>query len=253
MRGTARVDAGFGGHIMKRVVVAIFSAAFMVLGAGLAPAQAARHSGPEALAKGDGAVTSTSTDTPTPVYRELCTVVTNFCSGPYPVATETKTTKTEESFDFTAKLGPKASSLDPTSGAYGSMKLAYKSTVTTTVAADPTYYQFCDPASGFYAPQGCPALGPSGTTTKQATATADVTCLNVVDNRAAIGGHVVKFSGDFTPTRGMLFNATDNTVARQQPSPDEFMGTFVTDAPQTCPDPGADSPITSGDILVDQS
>ncbi len=236
---------------MKRVVVAIFSAAFMVLGTGLAPAQAARHSGPESLAKGDGAVTSTSTGTPTPVYRELCERASNFCSGPYLVATETKTTKTEESFDFSAKLGPKASSLDPTSGAFGSMKLAYKSTVTTTVVADSFYYQFCD-GNGFYAPQGCPAAGTS-TSTKQATATADVTCLNVVNNHAAIGGHVVKFSGDFTPTRGMLFNATDNTVARQQPAPDQFMGTFVTDAPQTCPPPGADSPITSGDVYVDQS
>ena len=80
-----------------------------------------------------------------------------------------------------------------------------------------------------------------------------MTCLNVVQNRAAIGGHVVKFSGDFPPTRGMLFNATDNTVARQQPAPDEFMGTFVTDVPQTCPAPGADAPITSGDVYVKQS
>ena len=93
----------------------------------------------------------------------------------------------------------------------------------------------------------------SNTTTKQATATADVTCLDVDQNRAAIGGHVVKFSGDFTPTRGMLFNATDNTVARQQTAPDEFIGTFVNDVPETCPPPGADSPITSGDVYVDQS
>ena len=55
-----------------------------------------------------------------------------------------------------------------------------------------------------------PLSGPSDVT-EQATATADVTCLNVVQNQAAIGGHVVKFSGDFTPTRGLLFNATDNT------------------------------------------
>ena len=223
----------------------------MVLVTGLAPAQAARHSGPEALAKGDGTVSSTETQNDQLVYRELCIVSTNECLGQFAVATQTTTTTTEESFAFSAKLGPKTSTLDPTNGAFGSMKLAYKSTVTTNVVAG-INYQFCDPATGFYAPAGCPAVGPS-TTTKQATATADVTCLNVDRNQAAIGGHVVKFSGDITPARGLLFNATDNTVARQQPAPDQFMGTFVTDAPQTCPPPGADSPITSGDVYVDQS
>jgi hypothetical protein len=133
------------------------------------------------------------------------------------------------------------------------MKLAYKSTVTTTVVADAIYYDYCNNVyPPFYVVGGCPAVG-SSTTTKQATATADVTCLNVVQNRAAIGGHVVKFNGDFTPTRGLLFNATDNTVARNQVAPDQFMGTFVTDVPPTCPAPGADSPITSGDVYVQQS
>ena len=115
------------------------------------------------------------------------------------------------------------------------------------------YYQFCNNDPNFYVSGGCPALSGPSTVTEQATATADVTCLNVVQNRAAIGGHVVKFNGDFTPTRGLLFNATDNTVARQQTAPDRFRGTFVTDVPQTCPPPGADSPITSGDVYVDQS
>ena len=97
-----------------------------------------------------------------------------------------------------------------------------------------------------------PALG-ANTVTQQARATADVTCLNVVHNRAAIGGHVVKFIGNFTPTRGLLFNCTDNTIARQHVAPDQFLGIFVTDVPQTCPVPGADAPITSVDVYVQQS
>ena len=234
---------------MKRVVVAIFSAALMVLVFGLAPAQAARHSGPESLAKGDGVVTTTDTQNQ-PVLRQLCETATNVCVGEFVVAGQSTTTETVQSFDFSAKLGPKTSPLDPTSGAFGFMKLKYNSTVTTNVVPSDLYH-FCN-GSGFYAPQGCPALG-SSTTTKQATATADVTCLNVVQNRASIGGHVVKFSGDFTPTRGLLFTATDNTVARQQTAPDEFMSAFATDVPQTCPPPGDDSPITSGDVYVDQS
>ena len=92
----------------------------MVLVTGLAPAQAARHSGPESLAKGNGAVSTTDTQSQ-PVYRELCQTATNFCSGPYQVAAQITTTETEESFAFSARLGPKSSSLDPTSGAFGSM------------------------------------------------------------------------------------------------------------------------------------
>jgi hypothetical protein len=236
---------------MKRVFVVGFSTIFISVIVGLAPAQAARHSGSEALAKGDGAVSSTDTRNQ-PIFREFCDATNPvLCYGTFPVATQVTVTETEEDFNFSAKLGPKTSTLDPTSGAIGWMKLKYKSTVTTSVVAG-TYYEFCDDAV-YYIPGGCPPLSGPSSVTEQATATADVTCLNVVQNRAAIGGHVVKFSGDFTPTRGLLFNATDNTVARQQTAPDEFLGTFVTDVPQTCPAPGADSPITSGDVYVDQS
>lgn len=234
---------------MKRVLVLV-SCMVAVIAFSSGPASAGSHSGPEALAKGDGEVSSTSTENQ-PIMRQICDT-TNFCYGEFPVATRVTVTETEESFDFSAKLGPKFSTLDPTSGAIGSMKLDYTSTATTSVVAG-SYYQFCNPGGFFYVPGGCPALSGPSTVTEQATATADVTCLNVVQNRAAIGGHVVKFSGDFTPTRGLLFNATDNTVARQQVAPDEFLGTFVTDVPQTCPVPGADSPITSGDVYVKQS
>ena len=144
---------------MKRVFVVCFTTILMTLIVGLAPARAASHSGPEALAKGTGAVSSTDNQYQ-PITRELCHIVTNTCSGPWQVATQITTTETEESFDFSAKLGPKSSTLDPTSGAFGSMKLTYKSTVTTNVVED-FYYQFCNPSPGFYAPQGCPALGPT--------------------------------------------------------------------------------------------
>ena len=235
---------------MKRVL-ALVSCIAAVIAFSSGPAHAGGHSGPEALAKGDGEVSSTATQNQ-PITRQICDT-SGFCYGEFPVVTRVTVTETEESFDFSARLGPKSSTLDPTSGAYGSMKLDYTSTVTTSVVADPTYHQFCNPGGFFYVPGGCPALSGPSTVTEQATATAEVTCLNVVQNRAAIGGHVVKFSGDFTPTRGLLFNATDNTIARQQVAPDEFLGTFVTDVPQTCPAPGADSPITSGDVYIKQS
>ena len=233
---------------MKRLFAVIpFVLAVLALGAG--PALAASHSGPEALAKGDGAVTASSTQS-TPILRQICDV-TGYCYGEYPVANTVNVTTTEESFDFSAKRGPKTTADDTTDGAFGTMKLTYRSTITTSVVAD-TYYQFCNDGY-FYAIPACPALsGPTPAGEQTATATAEVTCLNVVQNHASIGGHVVKFSGDFTPTRGMLFNATDNTIAKQQTAPDEFLGTFVTDVPATCPPPGADAPITSGDVYVKQ-
>jgi hypothetical protein len=53
--------------------------------------------------------------------------------------------------------------------------------------------------------------------------------------------------------RGLLFNVTDNTIAGLQPAPDQFSAAYLADAPQECPAPSADHPITSGDIFVDQS
>jgi hypothetical protein len=233
---------------MKRLVaLVLFVFASLALGAG--PAMAASHSGPEALAKGDGAVTTSSTQS-TPIFRELCSFLYG-CLGQFEVAQQVNVTTTEESFDFSAKRGPKTTADDTTDGAFGTMKLTYRSSVTTSVVAG-AYYQFCNDGT-FYAVPACPPLsGPTPAGEQNATATADVTCLNVVQNHASIGGHVTKFSGDFTPTRGMLFNATDNTIAKQQTAPDEFLGTFVTDVPATCPAPGADAPITSGDVYVKQ-
>jgi hypothetical protein len=243
---------------MKRIVVVIFSAALMALVMGVAPAQAARHSGPESLAKGDGQV-STSQTQQASIPGIVCeTIDVGF---PVPicfsgeVARQVRVTETAQSFSFSAKLGPNTSTTDPTDGAFGKMNLTTNTTVTTSVVAG-QYYNYCSHPQGDpngYIQGSCPPLSGPSTSTQQSKATADVTCLNVVQNRAAVGGHVVKYSGDNPPTRGLLFNATDNTVARQQTAPDRFLGTFVTDVPQPCPEPAADAPITSGDILVDQS
>lgn len=242
---------------MKRVIV-VFSIIFLAVVVAMAPAQAASHSGPESLAKGDGQVSTSQTQN-TPIYRTFCETL--YIIGipylncfPVEVARQVTVTETAQSFSFTAKLGPKTSTLDPTDGAFGKMNLTTTTSVTTSVVAG-AYYAYCsrpqgDP-SGFI--QGtCPQLSPPSTSTQQDKATADVTCLNVVQNRATVGGHVVKFSGDNAPNRGLLFNATDNTVAQEQTAPDRFLGTFATDVPQTCPAPGADAPITSGDVYVKQ-
>ena len=125
---------------MKRVLVLV-SCMVAVIAFSSGPASAGSHSGPEALAKGDGEVSSTSTENQ-PIMRQICDT-TNFCYGEFPVATRVTVTETEESFDFSAKLGPKSSTLDPTSGAIGSMKLDYTSTATTSVVAG-SYYQFCN-------------------------------------------------------------------------------------------------------------
>jgi hypothetical protein len=245
---------------MKRVFVVVFSVAGLVLVMGLAPAQAARHSGPESLAKGDGQVTTSQTQQ-TPIYRTVCDTI--YIPFPIPycysgeVARQVTVTETSQSFSFSAKLGPKTTTTDPTDGAFGKMNLTTSTTVTTSVVAG-QYYDYCnrapgDPAGYIQPGESCPPLSGPSTSTQQSKATADVTCLNVEQNHAVIGGHVVKYSGDNAPTRGLLFNATDNTVARQQTAPDRFLGTFVTDVPPSCPPPGADAPISSGDILVDQS
>jgi hypothetical protein len=235
---------------MKRlIVVAATVAALLSLGAG--QAVAGNHSGPEALAKGTGSVTA-GTTTPTNINRQICDY-TGFCYGQFPVAQQIVDTDTTESFDFDAHSGPQTlTPLDPTDGPQGTMKLTYSSTSTTTVVS--TAYTYLCTSSFFIVVGGCPPLNPAGTTTTQnATVTAEVTCLQVVNNTAAIGGHVIRFSGDFTPTRGLLFNGTDNTVAGNQVAPDLFDATFLADAPQECPAPSGGHPIDSGDVYVDQS
>lgn len=245
---------------MKRIFVVGCSAILMAVVIGLAPAQAARHSGPESLAKGDGQVSTSQTQS-TPISGTFCHLVTLFPGVtflecfPVEVVRQVTVTETAQSFSFSAKLGPNTSTTDPTDGAFGKMNLTTSTSVTGSVVAG-QYYGYCGAAQGDpngYIQGSCPQLSGPSTSTQQSKATADVTCLNVVQNRAAVGGHVVKYSGDNPPTRGLLFNATDNTVARQQTAPDQFLGTMVADVPQSCPAPGVDAPITSGDILVDQS
>jgi hypothetical protein len=162
-----------------------------------------------------------------------------------PVGQTTTTTSTVEQFDFDAKAGPQTlTPVDPTNGPYGHMHLSYQQTGSVDVIP-----------FGNCIPLGLPCPVPSHTVlpAQNADVTADVTCLQVVNNTAAIGGHVTKFTGNFTPTRGILFNGTDNTVAGQQTAPDVFDGAFVADAPQVCPAPSGGHPITSGDVYVDQS
>jgi hypothetical protein len=234
---------------MKRlIVVAAATAALLSLGAG--QAVAGNHSGPEALAKGTGSVTA-GTITPTFIYRQVCDAF-QFCYGQLPVAQQIVDTDTTESFDFDAHSGPQTlTPLDPTDGPQGTMKLTYSSTTTTSVV--PTAYTYLCNNPFYNVLGGCPPLNPAGTTTtRNATVTAEVTCLQVVNNTAAIGGHVIRFSGDFTPTRGLLFNGTDNTVAGNQVVPDLFDAAFVADAPQVCPAPSGGHPIDSGDVYVDQ-
>lgn len=224
---------------MKALLAVTAAAALLAFGA--SQAAAGNHSGPEAYAKGTGS-TGGMTQTNTPIFG--CVVFVPFIGCLFDqVGTTITTTTTSEDFTFSAKAGPQTlTPLDPTDGPFGTMRLTYHQTVTTTTTAFGNCIQ---------AP--CPVPS-SNTTTKNADVTADVTCLQVVNNTAAIGGHVIKFSGDFPATRGLLFNGVDNTVAGQQVGgADLFDGAFVADAPQVCPAPSGGHPITSGDVYVDQS
>jgi hypothetical protein len=226
---------------MKALLAAAAATALLALGVG--PAAAGNHSGPEAYAKGTGSLTAMSNPT-TPIIGCVFSIG-GTCFGFGTVGLTTVTTSTSEVFDFDAKAGPQTlTPIDPTDGPYGHMRLTYHQTVTTTTTAT----ALCFPVSGF----PCPVPG-SSTTEKNADVTADVTCLQVVNNTAAIGGHVTKFEGDFVPTRGLLFNGVDNTVAGQQPAADLFDAAFLTDAPQVCPAPSGGHPISDGDVYVDQS
>jgi len=230
---------------MKRSL-GVLSALFMVLAIVTTPVLAGRQSGPEQLAKGRGAVETTQT-TLTFVGREVCFAGTCFFLT---VATVTVTTEISQEFDFDARLGPHESSLLIGEGPSGRIRLTYDVTTTTVVAV--TEIDFCT-FPGVVVVGGCPTFGTT-TTNESAIATATVTCLTVVQNRAAIGGHVTKFEGNFPPTRGILLNVTDNTVARQQVGgEDRFLAAFVPDVPYVCPAPVDGHPITDGDIYVDQS
>lgn len=233
---------------MRRTLL-LLVVALASLSVAAAPVAAGRNSGPEQLAKGRGALLTTSSTT-TNALSTFCDAFNpNQCGIPLPVASVAVTTEVRQSFDFDARLGPQTDSLDTTDGPSGRIKVTYEAT-TITVATAAAYTQFCDDPAYSVTP-ACPALGTT-TTTEEATATAAVTCLLTVQNRATIGGHITRFEGSFTPTRGILLNVTDNTIARRQVGADRFLAAFVTDVPNTCPVPTADHPITTGDVYVDQ-
>ncbi len=230
---------------MKRLIAAATLAAALSIGAG--QAFAGNHSGPEAYTKGTGEAGFSSVTSSTPIYGLVCRPPFYFCFLEQ-VGSTTVTTAQKESFDFDAKAGPQAlTPLDPTDGPHGTMKVSIESTNTTAVTPGPV----CSDPS--IAVSGCPIASSTVGPTVTSTATAEVTCLQVVNNRAAIGGHVIRYDGTAAPTRGLLFNVTDNTIAGLQPAPDQFSAAFVADAPQVCPAPTADHPITKGDVYVDQS
>ena len=220
--------------------------------AGTMPVLAGRQSGPEQLAKGRGAIESTTTETYYPVST-ICYAGTEppFCPNFDIVATITTTTHVRQTFDFDARQGPQDSSLDPADGPSGRIKLTQETTTTVVTALTGPGENFCN-REDLFVLEGCPEPG-TITTTETITATANVTCLTVVQNRAAIGGHVIRWSGETPPTRGVLLNVTDNTVARQQLTQDRFVAAYTADVPYTCPAPVEAPYITEGDIYVDQS
>src|SRR4051812_42525714 len=146
-----------------RFTVAAIAAALLSIGTG--QAFAGNHSGPEALAKGTGQTAFVSTSA-VPIFGCTATLF-GICVSVQPVGQTVTTTSTSESFDFDSKLGPN-STLDPSDGAYGHMRLTYQSQTTVSVQA----FGNCIP--GF---SPCPT--PSSTTgpVQSAEATADVTCL----------------------------------------------------------------------------
>jgi len=231
---------------MKRlIVVAAAMAALLSLGAG--QAFAGNHSGPEANTKGTGALTSMASSSVPIIGCTLVSPFFGFCLSFGPVGETRTSTTTSEEFDYAAKAGPQTlTPLDPTDGPFGTLRLTYHQ----TGAIDTIVYGNCVPSMST---PPCPTPSHTNLAAKNADVTAEVTCLQVLNNQAAIGGHVTRFSGDFTPTRGLLFNGTDNTVAGQQPTADLFDASFLADAPQECPVPTPGHPITSGDIYVDQS
>ena len=151
-----------------------------------------------------------------------------------------------ERFDFDAHVSSQEASDPLLAEPHGHMSIDF--TQSTRVQVNQNE-QLCSTPNVFCFPFG----DSDQTTSRTAKATADVLCLTVVNNRATIGGRVTRFEGSFTPTRGLLFNATDNTIARQQVTPDQFASAFVPEAPQVCPAPSADHPITQGNILVEMN
>jgi hypothetical protein len=225
---------------MMRRLFALGTAA--VIAAALAGTAHATHGGAEHRAVGHGAAAADETTSVT-----LLTPCLGFTGAITLQPTPTVTTRSQisETFDFDSRLTTEEAEDVLLSEPHGHMRIAYAETVTTTLTFNiPPGQLFCFFGNNLPQP---------GTTSRSATATADVTCLRVVGSRAAIGGHITRWEGDFPPTRGVLFNATDNTVAGQQLARDQFAASFVAETPQVCPAPSADHPITEGDVSVHES
>ncbi len=198
----------------------------------------AHHSGPEDIAKGRGETSASSTSIflssiGGPFQGFTCTepfIVQNF---PFEFCTQT-TFSSANTFDFDARLSGQEATT-PLGEPHGQMKLSFSSSTTN---------------QNFI---GGVAQGPANTVSQSFAATAEVTCLLVVNNRAVLSGRVTRFEGTVPPQRGLLFNATDNTIAGQQVTPDQFAGALQPEALQACPPPGADAPITEGDILIEKN
>lgn len=211
------------------VTVAALFAATTILATGAA----ANHSGPEDVAKGRGATEVTVSGGTASISGVSClpeSFIPIFSVGEVCVHV---TQTTAQTFDFDAVLSSQEAST-PLGEPHGHMKLSFSRTATTRVGT---------------------AFTPitQTTTTLGFTATADVTCLTVVNNKATLSGRVTKFAGDVPPQRGLFFDVTDNTIARQQVAPDQFAGALQPEALQVCPAPTSGAPLTRGDILVEDN
>lgn len=217
-------------------LLACLVAALAAAGGG-AQAALAFHGSHEFIATGRGTTDVSSDNTTT---QQQCTFFPFFACATISTRVQDST---RETFSFSARQQETVGTIiaEP----HGSMTVDFSLSRTTTVTiSDP--FNICNVF--VFCPQ-------PGTTTlnQNAKASADVTCLRVVNNRAVLGGRVSRFAGDFVPTRGLLFNATDNTIAGIQVAPDQFASAFVAEAPQVCPFPSADKPIQSGDVTVRQT
>lgn len=216
---------------MRRSLAALVAAICTAVGAESA---SAFHGSHEFIATGQG-TTDVSSDTTTqqqPCFIGLCATITTRVEE-----------STREEFRFSARV--QEPEVGITVEPHGSMTIDFTFSRTTTVTV-------IDPLGLCNVFFFCPTPGVTSVN-QTAKASADVTCMRVVNNRAVLGGRVSRFQGNFVATRGLLFNATDNTIARQQVAPDQFASSFVAEAPQLCPLPTADKPIESGDITVEQT
>src|SRR5687767_10707935 len=203
------------GVRMRRMLLL---AAVGVAGAALfSGGAAAHHSGPEDVAIGRGETTATTTTIQLPVELPGQTFTGFTCTdpgiAPFFVTCIQATTTTSSKFDFDAKLSGQEA-LTSLGEPHGHMKLDSSTTTTTQT------FQFGTPT------------GAATTVSQSFVAAADVMCLRVVNNRAVMSGRVTRFSGTAPPQRGLLFNATDNTIAGIQLAPDEWAGSLQPEALQ---------------------